>query len=475
MRATLATVALVVTSMVTLSFLVPLALLLRTQVHTQATLTAEQRAVAVVPALALSPGPADLARTVAGLDSAGRLCVHLPDGQAVGTAHAPAALLAQVVRGRSAVARAVPGGWDYLQPVLMGHDQVSVVEEFVPQAELNRGVARAWAVMAVLAVGLVAGSVLLADRLGARVVRASRRLSAASVALGDGDLAVRVEPTGPPELQAAGKAFNTMADRVAHLLATERELVADLSHRLRTPLTALSLAAERIGPVPGAPRLSAAIHHLESELDEIIVAARTPLATRPVGVDRGPAPRGASPARSERHSGETRRADETCQVAELARHRVGFWSVLAEQQGRTCTFEATDEPTPVRLPDDHLAAAVDALVGNVFRHTPDGTAFAVSVQRTAQSVLLVVEDGGRGIEDPDSALSRGVSKGGSTGLGLDIARTAAQSTRGHLRIQRSELGGARVEVALGLAADSRRTLGRAWRHRRRRAAESAGR
>ncbi|WP_327064885.1 sensor histidine kinase [Kitasatospora sp. NBC_01302] len=469
MRTTLATVTLVVTSMVALSFLVPLALLLRTQVRTQATLAAEQRAVAVVPALALSLQPADLARTVAELDSAGRLCVHLPGGQAVGAAHAAPPLLAEVVRSRSALARAVPGGWDYLQPVLMDRDQVAVVEEFVPQAELNRGVARAWAVMAVLAVALVAGSVLLADRLGARVVRASRRLSAASTALGGGDLAVRVEPTGPPELRAAGQAFNTMADRVAQLLATERELVADLSHRLRTPLTALSLAAERIGPVPGAPRLSSAIHHLESELDEIIVAARTPLATRPLGVDRGAAPRGAAPARPEQ------RAGETCQVAELARHRVGFWSVLAEQQGRTCSFEATDEPTPVRLPDDHLGAAVDALVGNVFRHTPEGTGFAVSVHRTAQSVLLVVEDGGGGIEDPDSALSRGVSNGGSTGLGLDIALSAAQSTRGQLRIQRSELGGARVEVALGLAADSRRTLGRAWRHRRRRAAESTGR
>ncbi|GAB2713506.1 sensor histidine kinase [Kitasatospora kifunensis] len=475
MRATLAIAALVVTSMIALSFLVPLALLLRTQVRTQATLSAEQRAVAVLPALAISPQPDALAHTVAALDSAGRLCVHLPGGQAVGTAHASPHLLAQVVRDRSAVARSLPGGWDYLQPVLMDRDQVAVVEEFVPQAELNHGVLRAWAVMALLAMGLVAGSVLLADRLGARMVRASRRLSAASAALGGGDLEVRVEPTGPHELRSAGEAFNTMANRVSQLLATERELVADLSHRLRTPLTALSLAAERIGPVPGAPRLSAAIHHLESELDEIIVAARTPLATRPLGVDRGPAPRGSSPARGTSPARTERHTGESCQVAELARHRVGFWSVLAEQQGRTCSFEATDEPTPVRLPEDHLAAAVDALVGNVFRHTPEGTGFAVSVQRTAQSVLLVVEDGGRGIEDPDSALSRGVSNGGSTGLGLDIARTAAQSTRGHLRIQRSELGGARVEVALGLAADSRRTLGRAWRHRRRRAAESLGR
>ncbi|MDH6127490.1 HAMP domain-containing sensor histidine kinase [Kitasatospora sp. GP82] len=466
MRATLAMVALVATSMVAVAFLVPLALLLRTQVKTQATVVAEQRAAAAVPALAFSARPTDLERVVARLDTTERLAIHLPDGQVIGTARASSAMVDRAVRDREPVTGDILGGWEYLQPVLLDQDRVAVVEEFVPQAELSRGVARAWTVMSLLAASLVLGSVLVADRLAARVVRASRRLSEASAALGAGELDVRVEPTGPPELRAAGLAFNSMADHITQLLATERELVADLSHRLRTPLTALQLAAERIGPVQGAPRMTAAIHHLESELDSIILAARTPLSTRSMSADRGSGPLEAGTARP------GQRFNEACQVSDLARHRVSFWSVLAEQQGRLCTFEATDEPTPVRLREDDLTAVVDALVGNVFRHTPQRAGFAVSVQRTAQSVVLVVEDAGPGIEDPANALSRGVSTGGSTGLGLDIARSAAESTRGHVRVLRSELGGARVEVELGLASDPRRTLGGRWRHRHRRAAET---
>lgn len=244
-------VALLATSMVAVSFLIPLALLLRTQVHAEATAAAQQRAAVAVAALAQSSQPADLAPVVARLDSSDRLCLHLPDGQVVGTPHASAQLLGQAVQDRESVSRDVAGGWEYLQPVFLNLDRVAVVEEFVPRAELTRGVTRAWAVMSLLALGLVIGSVLVADRLGARAARASRRLAHASAALGAGNLDVRVEPAGPTDLYEAGLAFNSMADHVKQLLATERELVADLSHRLRTPLTALHLAVEQIGPVQG--------------------------------------------------------------------------------------------------------------------------------------------------------------------------------------------------------------------------------
>lgn len=172
-----------------------------------------------------------------------------------------------------------------------------------------------WGVMALLAVGLVGGSVLVADRLGARVVRSSRGLKRASLALGSGDLGVRVEPDGPPELQEAGAAFNTMADRVVDLLAVERELVADLSHRLRTPLTALYLEADRMGATPSALRVTEAAGQLERELDSIIAAARTPLAAAQL------AGTGAGTAKP-------------CDVAEVVAMRLDFWSVLAAQQDR---------------------------------------------------------------------------------------------------------------------------------------------
>ncbi|MFE5587994.1 two-component sensor histidine kinase, partial [Kitasatospora sp. NPDC056531] len=174
MRSALAAVALAVTVMVTVSFLVPLALLLRTHVQTQAMLAAEQRVATTMPLLTLDPNRPDLAEAVARTDTTGQFCIHLPDGGQLGTTHAGSQLLNRAAQGRTALTGDVPGGRDYLQPVLLEHDQVAVIEEFVPDSELNRGLTRAWTIMALLATGLVIGSVLLADRLGARVVRASR-------------------------------------------------------------------------------------------------------------------------------------------------------------------------------------------------------------------------------------------------------------------------------------------------------------
>lgn len=432
MRRALAGISLAATLMVALSFLVPLALLVREQARDRVTTAAEQRAAALSPVLALTTRRADVQQAVSGLGSDDRLAVRLPDGGLVGTLHAPQEALKRAVGKRETLALDTAEGWVYLQPVVLAENRVAVVEAYVPAGDLTRGVWASWGVMSLLALGLVGGSVLVADRLGARVVRSSRSLKRASLALGSGDLDVRVDPDGPPELQEAGAAFNTMADRVVELLAIEREMVADLSHRLRTPLTALYLEADLLGGSPGARRITDAVSQLESELDSIITAARTPLAAGPVN--------GTIPARP-------------CELTEVVAMRLEFWSVLATQQERLYERSFTPRRTPVRFPEDDLAAVVDALIGNVFRHTPQGTAFAVRVERTDRHVLLTVEDAGPGVADPDAALTRGVSVGGSTGLGLDIVARAASAAGGELEITRAAMGGARVRVSFGLARD----------------------
>ncbi|MFI5829224.1 ATP-binding protein [Streptomyces sp. NPDC051578] len=444
MRRSLAGVALAVTSMVALSFLIPLAALVMSLVKEQAVTAAEQRAAALAPVLTLTTDPAALRESTASLDAADRLVVHLPGSGPLGSSKAPRALLERAQRGRESISQAIPGGWICLQPVVLPGDRVAVVEDFVPQAELTHGVKESWAVMLFLAVGLVGGSVLVADRLGTKVVTSSKRLAQASRALGQGDLDSRVEPMGPAELRDAGVAFNAMAHRMTELLAVERELVADLSHRLRTPLTALHLASERMVGTPESARVEAAVGELETELQAIIAAARTPLAVGPMG--RGmfagdpssatPTPSGVSGPR--------------CEAAEVVRRRTAFWSVLAEQQNRSCSLDVTREPTAVSLSDDDLAAVVDALIGNVFRHTAPGTPFAVHVVRTVHAVRLVVEDGGPGIPEPDRALSRG-SSSGSSGLGLDIARRAATVAGGSMEVSRSALGGAHISVTFALS------------------------
>ncbi|MFG2712384.1 ATP-binding protein [Streptomyces goshikiensis] len=474
MRRSLAGVALAVTSMVALSFLIPLAVLVMSLAREQSITAAEQPAAAMAPILTLTTDPDDLRESMAGLDGAEHLAIHLPDSRAIGTSHAPADLLERAKRGRESISQDVPGGgWIYLQPVVLPQDRVAVVENFVPESDLTRGVAASWTVMVVLAIGLLIGSVLVADRLGAKVVRSSKQLAQASYVLGEGNLSTRVVPMGPSELRDAGVAFNAMADRMTELLAIERELVADLSHRLRTPLTALHLATERMGPSPESGRVEAAVGALEAELQAIITAARTPLAMGPMGralrdagspspsLSTSPSP-SMPPSPSSAGSGQA--PAERCEAGEVIRRRAGFWAVLAEQQGRPCTLDIAEEATTVDLAHDDIAAVVDALVGNVFRYTADGTAFAIAVDRTAQAVELRVEDAGPGIPDPDAALARGSSTS-STGLGLDIVRRAASATGGTVHIARGALGGASVRVTFGLSTDIARS---ALRGRRRR-------
>lgn len=466
MRRSLAGVALAVTSMVALSFLIPLAALVMSLVKEQGVTAAEQRAAALAPVLTLTTDPAALRESAASLDASEHLVVHLPGSGALGSSKAPAALLERAQRGRESISQEVPGGWICLQPVVLPGDEVAVIENFVPEAELTRGVKESWAVMFFLAVGLIAGSVLVADRLGAKVVRSSKRLAQASHALGRGDLDTRVDPMGPRELRDAGVAFNAMAHRMNELLAVERELVADLSHRLRTPLTALHLASERMAGTPESARVEAAVDELEAELEAIIAAARTPLAVGPMGQGMlgTEQPAGRSPSRSAASgaSGSTRAPGSSgtsgasgprCEAADVVRRRTAFWTVLAAQQNRSCSLDLTQEPTAVGLSDDDVAAVVDALIGNVFRHTAAGTPLGVRVVRTAQAVELVVEDGGPGIPEPDRALSRGSSTG-STGLGLDIAQRAANATGGTMRITRGPLGGAHITVTFALAPQS---------------------
>jgi signal transduction histidine kinase len=422
MRRRLFLVTLAVTTLLVAAFAIPLALLVRDVARDRAITDAGQDQAALAPVLAVDPAPELLAaaieRTPSGQDD--RFAVLLPDGTQVGDQVELASESVRLARDqRLAFSEAVDGGIDVYGPVILGSGDVVVLRVHVPDALATDGVATSWLVLALVAVVLLVVAVVATDRLARSVTRPAADLARTSRTLAGGDSRARAAVTGPPEIVEIGEALNLLADRIDELLAAERERVADLSHRLRTPLTALRLDAEG----RGAPELIEDVDRLEAEVSELIRAARRPL-----------------------HEVVAVR----CDLTEVVEARAAFWGALADDDGRswTCTVEPTG-PHLVNLPRDDAAAAVDVLLGNVFAHTPEGTPYALSVRAEPDGVELAVEDGGAGIDDVAVVLDRGSSTGGSTGLGLDIAVGAARAAGGSLRIERSEaLGGARVVLAL---------------------------
>jgi signal transduction histidine kinase len=269
---------------------------------------------------------------------------------------------------------------------------------------------------------LIVLSLVVADRLARRITRPISDLAAVAERLARGDLQAWVEPDGPEEVREVGAALNLLAARIRELLAGEREAVADLSHRLRTPVAALRLDVEALPAGRDQDRLTDAVDGLARQVDRLIREARRPART-----------------------GGT----EQCDAAVVVRERVQFWAVLAEDQGREMTLEAPRTPCPVPVPRDDLEAALDALLGNVIAHTPEGTGVSVTVTPGLDgSTRVVVDDEGPGFADP-AVLRRGDSRAGSTGLGLDIARRTAAASGGDLWLGSAPGGGAQVVLRLG--------------------------
>ncbi|ANP55251.1 signal transduction histidine kinase [Streptomyces griseochromogenes] len=455
MRWALVKVCLAVTTMVVVAFAVPLGLVVKEMARDRAFSNAEREAAAVAPALSITTDRDKLERVVASAGADSGMAVHLPaDGTRpaldLGRRRAADRDIEAVRKLGRASTTSVGGGSTLLQPVALGSGAIAVVEVYVPESETSNGVGTAWAVLAAVGLGLIVGSVAVADRLGVRMVRPAQRLVEGAHELGEGKLGARVPEEGPNELRLAAVAFNSMADQVVQLLANERELAADLSHRLRTPLTVLRLNAASLGAGPVAEQTRTAVAQLEREVDTIIRTARE---AKPQTAAAGP---GAG-----------------CDAAEVVRERMEFWSALAEDEGRKWRVAGVERPVRIPVARADLAAALDALLGNVFRHTAEGTAFAVDVHNGEDAVIVLISDAGPGIPDPEAAMARGRGSGsaGSTGLGLDIVRRLAEATGGDVRIGASVLGG--TEIRIWFQLDGRGPTGRGHRgavRRRRRAA-----
>jgi signal transduction histidine kinase len=421
-------------SLVLVSFLLPLALVLRTLAADRAVSAAMAQTQSLAPLVTSLP-TRSLRLTVAQVNASSGtpVTVFLPDGTVVGSPAASSPSV-ELARHGASFSSSVAGGVEVLVSVDGLPGGTAVIRSFVPDAELHHGVARAWLLLLAVGAFLLVLSIVVADQLARSLVRPLIAVAHAAERLAAGDLSARATVTGPPEVRLAGTGLNRLATRIGDLLARERESVADLSHRLRTPLTALRIDAESLRD----SRLIDDVAMMEQTVSEIIREAR-------------------------RQRGETR--GTPCDASRVIAERAAFWRPLAEDQDRRMSISVPADPAFVQASRDELAACADVLLENVFTHTPEGAGLAVRVShRAGGGAWLVVSDDGPGFP-PGGPVRRGQSGAGSTGLGLDIARRIAEESGGTLAIGQSPSGGGRVALSLAGPPGSGGHHRRRWRGR----------
>jgi signal transduction histidine kinase len=266
-----------------------------------------------------------------------------------------------------------------------------------------------------------------------------RRMSRSMNRIAAGDLEHRVAVRGRDEVAAMGASFNGMADRISNMITGQKELLAGVSHELRSPLARMKMALELLRS-EGAPTgrvgdLEVEVDTLDRMVDELLVASRLDL-------------------------GSSQLSLAEVELAEAARRA---W-MRVESEAADKDMELVLEPAD----DTHLVWADQGLVvralGNLFenavRYAGRG-AVRLTTARVGSRVELTVSDQGPGVDEDalkrlfepffraDPSRSR---RTGATGLGLMIVRRIAEAHGGAARAARGLDGG--LEVSFDLESGS---------------------
>ena len=262
---------------------------------------------------------------------------------------------------------------------------------------------------------------------GERLVGPLRRITESVRRLGEGDLTKRVAVEGPVEVAELSDNFNRMANALARSEDNRRQMVADVAHELRTPLSILIgyLEAMRDGVVPGDRAALAVIETQGRHLARLVQDLQD-LALS--------------------DAGELHTALDPLDLAALARGLVPAWEVEARSHGISLAWSADagpEAPLPVRGDAERLRQALGNYLANAVRHTPPGGRITVSAARSGDWARLSVADTGPGIPPEEAArvferfyrVDRArTSRTGGSGLGLAIAKSLVERMGGRVGV-----------------------------------------
>lgn len=286
-----------------------------------------------------------------------------------------------------------------------------------PTSAVDSRIRRYRLVLAAIAAIVIAVAVVVGLAVATFIARPLRRLEAAAAAVGAGDLTARApEHEGPPEVRSLAAVFNETVAKLDQLLRSQEEFVADASHQLRTPLTALSLRLENLArdvAPPGHAELDGAVAEvarLGSMVEALLALARADTGHEPAGpVD----------------------------VDLVVRERVGAWAALADERGVDLATLGVAAAT-ARTAEERLRQVLDNLLENALAVSPRGATIAVETRSSPPWIELRIRDEGPGLEreERQRAFDRfwRNRSGEGSGLGLAIVRRLVEQDGGTVEL-----------------------------------------
>jgi len=286
-----------------------------------------------------------------------------------------------------------------------------------PTSAVDSRIRRYWLVLAAIAAIVVAIATVVGLAVATFIARPLRRLEGAAGAVGAGDLTARApEHEGPPEVRSLATVFNETVAKLDQLLRSQDEFVADASHQLRTPLTALRLRLENLArDVAPAGRAEldgavAEVARLGSLVEALLALARADANREPAG---------------------------SVDVDLVARKRVAAWTALADEHGVRLT--TAGDAARARTTEERLGQVLDNLLENALEASPPGGTITLETRSATPWIELRVRDQGPGLgpEERARAFDRFWRNraGEGSGLGLAIVRRLVEQDDGNVELR----------------------------------------
>jgi two-component system, OmpR family, sensor kinase len=304
-------------------------------------------------------------------------------------------------------------------------------------SDMTRRLWQIWGFRAALAVLVLAAAAAIGAFAARRITAPLRELNSMASKFSDGDLTARSPVTGPPETQTLARTLNQGAERLDTLVASQRIFVADASHQLRTPLTALRLSLDNIADGvddefvrEDVEQATAEVVRMSRLVNGLLVLARAEAKVT---------------------------AAEPLVLRDIVEERLTLWRPAADERGVTVALRGSgvdDRPSVLASPG-HLDQVLDNVLSNALEVSPDGGRITVEIESRADTVVLSVRDEGPGMSDADKSRAfdrfwrgQGLTGRSGSGLGLAIVRQLVTDDGGTVTLADAPGGGLKVGISL---------------------------